>query len=96
LRNVHAKVGDRVALVLHGAGKEWFQEKLLKECIECGVAKVNINDAFNNDFIDVMKEQAGLTPLTGLIEKATDAMQKSIENYIEWMGGQGMADKIQL
>jgi fructose-bisphosphate aldolase class II len=43
-----------------------------------------------------MKEQAGLTPLTGLIEKATDAMQKSIENYIEWMGGQGMADKIQL
>jgi fructose-bisphosphate aldolase class II len=57
---------------------------------------VNINDAFNNDFIDVMKEQAGLTPLTGLIEKATDAMQKSIENYIEWMGGQGMADKIQL
>jgi len=96
LRNVHSKVGDRVALVLHGAGKEWFQEKLLKECIDCGIAKVNINDAFNNDFIDVMKEQAGLTPITGLIEKATDAMQKSIESYIEWMGGAGMADKIKL
>jgi fructose-bisphosphate aldolase class II len=41
-----------------------------------------------------MKEQAGLTPLTGLIENATDAMQKSIENYIEWMGGVGMADKM--
>jgi fructose-bisphosphate aldolase class II len=35
-----------------------------------------------------------LTPLTGLIEKSTEAMQKSIENYIEWMGGVGMADRI--
>ncbi|KAF2857030.1 fructose-bisphosphate aldolase-like protein class-II [Plenodomus tracheiphilus IPT5] len=94
LKRVHKAVGDRVSLVLHGAGKEWFQEKLLKECIECGVAKVNINDAFNNDFIEVMRTEAGKTPLTGLIEKATDAMQKSIEQYIEWMGGVGMADKI--
>ena len=91
---MHKKVGDRVSLVLHGAGAEWFQEKLLKECIECGVAKVNINDAFNNDFIKVMEQQAGKTPLTGLIEEATDAMQRSIEQYIEWMGGAGMADKI--
>jgi fructose-bisphosphate aldolase class II len=94
LKRVHAKVGDRVNLVLHGAGVEWFQEKLLKECIECGVAKVNINDAFNNDYLRVMREEAAKTPLTGLIEKATDAMQKSVEQYMEWMGSSGMADKI--
>lgn len=95
LKRVHKQVGDRVNLVLHGAGAEWFQEKLLRECIECGVAKMNINDAFNNDFTRVMQEQAGKTPITGLIEKATDAMQKSIEQYIDWMGSTGMADKIQ-
>jgi fructose-bisphosphate aldolase class II len=94
LKRIHKAVGDRVSLVLHGAGVEWFQEKLLKECIECGIAKVNINDAFNNDFIRVMKEEAGKTPITGLIEKATNAMQASIENYIEWMGSAGQADKM--
>jgi len=92
LRRVNKAVGDRVNLVLHGAGAEWFQEKLLRECIDCGIAKVNINDAFNNDYIHVMRTEAGRVPLTGLIEKATDAMQKSIEQYIEWMGGTGMAD----
>jgi fructose-bisphosphate aldolase class II len=94
LKRVHAKVGDRVSLVLHGAGVEWFQEKLLKDCIECGIAKVNINDAFNNDYLKVMREDAATTPLTGLIEKATDAMQKSVEQYMEWMGSAGMADKM--
>lgn len=94
LRRVHEQVGDRVNLVLHGAGAEWFQEKLLKECVDCGVAKVNINDAFNNDFIRVMKEEAGRTPITGLIEKATKEMQNSIERYMEWMGSAGQADKM--
>jgi fructose-bisphosphate aldolase class II len=94
LRRIHKKVGDRVDLVLHGAGKEWFQEKLLKECIDCGIAKVNINDAFNNSFIDTMKTEAGKTPITGLLVNATNAMQKDIEQYMEWMGSAGMADKM--
>ncbi|KAF2823525.1 aldolase [Ophiobolus disseminans] len=94
LRRIHKKVGDRVNLVLHGAGVEWFQEKLLKECIECGIAKVNINDAFNNSFINTMKNEAGKTPITGLLVNATNAMQKDIEQYIEWMGSAGMADKM--
>jgi fructose-bisphosphate aldolase class II len=66
----------------------------LKECIECGIAKVNINDAFNNSFIDTMKAEAGKTPITGLLVNATNAMQKDIEQYIEWMGSAGMADKM--
>jgi fructose-bisphosphate aldolase class II len=41
-----------------------------------------------------MKEEAGKTPITGLIEKATKEMQKSIEQYIEWMGSAGQADKM--
>lgn len=91
LKRVHAKVGDRVNLVLHGAGAAWFEEKLIRECIECGVAKCNINDAFNEDFLRVMREKG---PLTGLIEKATDAMQKKIEQMMVWMGSKGMADKM--
>ncbi|KAF5851047.1 hypothetical protein GGP41_010655 [Bipolaris sorokiniana] len=94
LKRVHAQVGDRVSLVLHGAGKEYFQEKLLRECIDCGVAKMNINDGFNDDYLEVMREHAASTPLTGLIEKSTNAMQKSIEQYIVWTGGEGMADKM--
>lgn len=91
LKRVHGKVGDRVDLVLHGAGTEWFDEKRIKECIACGVSKINLNDAVNNDFTRVMAEKASNTPLTTLLEEATNAMQKSVEKHMDWMGSTGRA-----
>jgi fructose-bisphosphate aldolase class II len=89
LKRVHNQVGDRVDLVLHGAGTEWFDEKRFKECIECGVAKINLNDAVNDHFTKVMVEKAGKVPLTTLLEEATLAMQKSVEWHMDWMGSTG-------
>jgi fructose-bisphosphate aldolase class II len=89
LKRVHKQVGDRVDLVLHGAGTEWFDEKRFKECIECGVAKINLNDAVNDHFTKVMVEKAGKVPLTTLLEEATLAMQKSVEWHMDWMGSTG-------
>jgi fructose-bisphosphate aldolase class II len=92
LKRVHGKVGDRVALVLHGAGKEYFSnEKMLRSVIECGVAKINLNDAVNDSFVTVMKEKAGSEPLTALLEEATNEMQKDVEQYCDWMGSSGQA-----
>ncbi|CAI6335990.1 unnamed protein product [Periconia digitata] len=97
LKRVHGQVGDRVHLVLHGAGAEWFSNKeILQENIQCGIAKMNLNDAINNDFIRVMSEKAASTPLTALLEEATNEMQKSVEKFCDWMGSSGQADKIQL
>lgn len=92
LKRVHGKVGDRVDLVLHGAGKEYFSnEKMLRSVIECGVAKINLNDAVNDSFLRVMKEKAGSAPLTALLEEATNEMQKDVENHMDWMGSTGQA-----
>ncbi|KAF2691936.1 aldolase [Lentithecium fluviatile CBS 122367] len=92
LKRVYGKVGDRVDLVLHGAGKEYFSnEKMLRSVIECGVAKINLNDAVNDSFLRVMKEKAGSAPLTVLLEEATNAMQKDVENNMDWMGSTGQA-----
>ncbi|KAF2107390.1 tagatose 1,6-diphosphate aldolase [Lophiotrema nucula] len=96
LKSVHEKVGDRVHLVLHGAGTEWFDEKLFRENVQYGIAKVNLNDAVNNSFTRVMAEKAANTPLTTLLEEATNEMQKDVERHMDWLGSTGQADKIKL
>lgn len=85
LSRVHAtaKKGG-VNLVLHGANG--FGESLFRECIKRGMAKCNINDAMNSQFTKVMKEKAGVVPLTTLLEEGTTAMQKSVEMHMDWMG----------
>lgn len=91
LKRVHKQVGDRVDLVLHGSGGQWFDEKRFKQCIECGMAKINLNAAVNQHFTKVMAEKAGKVPLTTLLEEATLAMQKSVECHMDWMGSTGKA-----
>jgi fructose-bisphosphate aldolase class II len=91
LRSIHAKVGDRVNLVLHGASGEYFHEELFRKVIACGIAKCNVNDAMNDRFVEVMQEKAGKAPLTTIIEEGTLAMQKAIERHMDWMNSTGKA-----
>lgn len=89
LGRIHESTKGRINLVLHGAGD--FDEKLFKECIKHGMAKCNINDAMNNKFTDVMRDRAGKVPLTTIIEEGTLAMQKVVEEHMDWMGSTGRA-----
>lgn len=90
LSKVHATTSKKgVQLVLHGAND--FDEKLFQECIKRGMAKANVNDAFNSEFTKVMRERAGRVPLTTLLEEGTAAMQKAIEQHMDWMGSAGKA-----
>lgn len=90
LTRVHGVTSKRgVQLVLHGASG--FGEKEFQDCVSRGMAKANINDAFNNHFTRVMKERADKVGLTALLEEATDAMQAVIEQHIEWLGSAGKA-----
>ncbi|KAJ6157460.1 fructose-bisphosphate aldolase [Penicillium chermesinum] len=91
LRGVVGQVSDRVDFVLHGAGTEWFNETLFHQVIDAGIAKCNINDAFNSSFLKVMGEKAANTPLTTLLELVTDEMQKDIERHMDWMKSTGKA-----
>ena len=91
LKSIRKQVGDRVALVLHGASGEYFHEELFQKVLDCGIAKCNLNDAMNDHFLNVLKEKAGKAPLTTLIEEGTLAMQKAIEQHMDWMRSSGKA-----
>ncbi|KAH9885652.1 aldolase [Xylariomycetidae sp. FL2044] len=88
LESIRRAVGDRVRLVLHGADP--FTEDIFRRCIAAGVSKVNINKGMNKHYAAVQEEMRG-KPLTTVIEKGTDAMQKAIEQYMVWLGSAGKA-----
>ncbi|CAK7197914.1 hypothetical protein SEUCBS139899_000564 [Sporothrix eucalyptigena] len=90
LESVNKAVGDRVRLVLHGADP--FDEAIFRRCIDAGVTKININKGMNNHYAAVQEEMRG-RPLTSVIEAGTQRMQKAIEQYMEWFGSKGKADK---
>ncbi|KAJ5587585.1 fructose-bisphosphate aldolase [Penicillium hispanicum] len=84
LRAIHGAVGAEVRLVLHGADP--FTKEIFQECIDCGVAKININKVLNNEYVRVQQEKAGKVPLTTLLEEATNAMQAAVERCIDMLG----------
>lgn len=89
LTRIYQGTKGKVQLVLHGSND--FDEELFQECIERGVAKCNINGAMNERFIEVLREKAGLVPLTTVIEEGTLAMQKVVETHMDWLGSAGKA-----
>ncbi|KAH8819283.1 ketose-bisphosphate aldolase [Xylogone sp. PMI_703] len=91
LEAIKAAVGDRVRLVLHGAHEDYFQEKLLGRCIAAGIAKVNINGPVAAAYIKVGAELTGKAPLTTVVEEQTKAMQKVIEENMDWLRSTGKA-----
>lgn len=91
LDRIAAQVGDRVRLVLHGAHEDYFKEELLQKCIAAGMAKVNINGPVNAAFTKVQGELSGKVPLTTVIEEQTNAMQKVIEDHMDWLKSTGKA-----
>lgn len=91
LASIQEKVGDRVRLVLHGAHEKYFQAELLAKCIDHGVAKVNVNGPVAAAYIRVGAELTGKASLTTVIEEQTKAMQKVIEEHMDFMKSTGRA-----
>ncbi|KAL2127136.1 hypothetical protein VTI74DRAFT_11267 [Chaetomium olivicolor] len=88
LERINERVGKKVRLVLHGADP--FDEGIFRRCMAAGVTKVNINKGMNKHYARVQEEMRG-KPLTSVIEKGTDEMQKAIEQYMVWLGSAGKA-----
>jgi len=91
LKGLVAAVGEEVRFVLHGAGAEYFGAELFRQNVEAGMVKANINDIVNDAYLEVMREKAGNTPITKLLEEVTLAMQKKVELCMDWLGSTGKA-----
>jgi fructose-bisphosphate aldolase, class II len=89
LQRIHAAVGHRTRLVLHGADP--FTKEIFEKCIRCGVSKVNINKVMNREYIRVQVDRQGKAPLTTVLEEATDAMQQAVEQCMDMLDSTGKA-----
>ncbi|MBE3048949.1 class II fructose-bisphosphate aldolase [Candidatus Bathyarchaeota archaeon] len=89
LGRIHEVAKGRVQLVLHGTND--FDEAIFQKCIKGGVAKCHINNVMNDRWTEVQRNKAGRSPITSVIEEGTQAMQKAVEKYVDWVGSTGRA-----
>ncbi|MCJ1354226.1 MAG: hypothetical protein MMC33_004213 [Icmadophila ericetorum] len=87
LEAINNKVGKKVRLVLHGT--DGFDKAVFKQCIDYGISKVNINKAVNRAYTEMQKQ--GEYPITQLMEKGTEEMQRLIEKCMDDLGSTGKA-----
>ncbi|GLA00834.1 hypothetical protein AnigIFM60653_010219 [Aspergillus niger] len=89
LESIRERVGDRVRLVLHGADP--FDKGIFDRCIGAGVSKININKVLNGEWVGVMGEKANGkgVGVMGLVEEATERMEKAVERCIDVLGSGG-------
>lgn len=97
LKSIRESTKDRVELVLHGAGAEYFGSddgKLFQENLARGIAKCNINDIINAPYMELLAKRAKEGRLTAMIEEATQVMQKETEKCMDWMKSTGKASSV--
>ncbi|EKG13411.1 Ketose-bisphosphate aldolase class-2 [Macrophomina phaseolina MS6] len=81
-------VNGKVRIALHGTNG--FKPELVKQCIDAGVSKINVNKLVLDDYFDHLAEKAGKVPQTVLMEEGTE---KVISLTVEWMKACGSAGK---
>ncbi|KAF8085500.1 hypothetical protein N665_0665s0010 [Sinapis alba] len=86
LHNLSSKKG--VFLVLHGASG--LPEKLIKECIENGVSKFNVNTEVRKAYMDALTSSKK-TDLVDLMSATKTAMKAVIADKIRLFGSAGKA-----
>lgn len=86
---IRQKVRNRVRIVLHGTND--FTESIMKKCITGGISKVNVNKLVLEDYLQHLKANASILPLTTLMEQGVDKVQKLMEWQMDVCGSTGKA-----
>ncbi|KKY25755.1 putative ketose-bisphosphate aldolase class-2 [Diplodia seriata] len=81
-------VRGKVRIALHGTNG--FKPELMRQCVEAGVSKINVNKLVLDDYLDHLAATAGKVPHTVLMEQGTE---KVISLTMEWMKYCGSAGK---
>lgn len=61
----------------------------MAKCIERGVTRVNVNKLVLSDYYAYTATNTGKVPLTTLLEKSTELIQKQCEGWIDALGCAG-------
>ncbi|KAK5136101.1 hypothetical protein LTR08_004151 [Meristemomyces frigidus] len=79
----------KVQIVLHGTNE--FPPEIMAKCIERGVTRVNVNKLVLSDYNAYVAEHTGKVPLTELLERGTELIQKQCEEWMDHLGCSGKA-----
>ena len=63
----------------------------MAKCIDRGVTRINVNKLVLSDYNAYVEENTGKVPLTQLMEKGTNLMQKQMEDWMDAIGSSGQA-----
>lgn len=79
----------KVQVVLHGTNE--FPPDIMGKCIERGVTRVNANKLVLSNYNDYVAANTGKVPLTELMDKGTEILQKQLEYWMDNIGCTGKA-----
>ena len=88
LRNVGEQIRGKAQLVLHGTND--FPPDLVRECVQAGVTKLNVNKLILQCWSDHLKAHAG-DSIIELIDEGMDVLQAETERWMEICGSAGKA-----
>ncbi|XP_078444833.1 ketose-bisphosphate aldolase class-II family protein [Wolffia australiana] len=87
LNEVALKKG--VSIVLHGASG--LPEELVKECIEGGVCKLNVNTEVRSAYVESLRGEGRRGDLVSVMSVAKEAMKAIVVNKMRLFGSSGRA-----
>jgi fructose-bisphosphate aldolase, class II len=88
LKAIREQIADRVHLALHGTND--FSPELVRQCINAGPVKLNVNKLLLGCWTNHLREYSG-GPLVALIDEGMDVLQKETERWMEVCGSVGKA-----
>ena len=91
LSRVQNDIGGQMYLALHGT--TGLGDELTRECIRRGIAKVNVNKAVLAEYNQHLRSNAATLPLTELMERGVELVQRGVEAQIDVCMSAGRADK---
>jgi fructose-bisphosphate aldolase, class II len=88
LDSIHKQINGRVHLALHGTND--FSPELVRQCIEAGTVKLNVNKLLLECWNQHLKTHAS-DSLTKLIDDGMDVLQKETVRWMHICGSAGKA-----
>jgi fructose-bisphosphate aldolase, class II len=88
LRSVGEQLQGKAQLVLHGTND--FPPELVRQCVEAGVTKLNVNKLILQCWSDHLKDHAG-DSIVKLIDDGMNVLQAETERWMDICGSAGRA-----
>lgn len=89
LAAIDKQINNRVLIALHGTND--FPPDLMKQCINSGAIKLNVNKLLLEVWNEHLRKNAATTPLVKLIDEGMAILQKETERWMDICGSSGKA-----